>query len=87
MNLTNWPALNVWVFIAQLIEHCSANAEAMSSNPIEATKTFFGLNCDCTNRKHNCDDHTFFFSVNIKQMLRSAKINNSYLQACPPVNN
>ena len=45
-----------WVFIAQLVEHCSANAEAMGSNPVEAPKTFFGLNCDC---KHNCDDHTF----------------------------
>ena len=29
----------------------------------------------------------FFFSVNVKQMLRSAKISNSYLQACPLVNN
>ena len=31
----------------------------MVSNPVEALKTFFGLNCDCLNRKHNCDDHTF----------------------------
>ena len=37
-------APNVWVFIAQLVEHCSANAEAMGSNPVEAPKTFFGLN-------------------------------------------
>ena len=43
MNSTNWPAPNVWVFIAQLVEHCSANAEAMVSNPVEAPKTFFGL--------------------------------------------
>ena len=35
---------SVWVFIAQLVEHCSANAEAMGSNPVEAPKTFFGLN-------------------------------------------
>ena len=28
-------------------------------NPVEAAKTFFGLNCHCLNRKHNCDDHTF----------------------------
>ena len=47
------------VFLAQLVQHCSANAEAMGSNPVEAPKTFFGLNCDCLNRKHNCDDHTF----------------------------
>ena len=25
LNSTNWPAPNVWVFIAQMIEHCSAN--------------------------------------------------------------
>ena len=39
----NWPAPNKWVFIAQLMEHCSANAEATGSNPVEAPKTFFGL--------------------------------------------
>ena len=61
MNLINWPAPNVWVFIAQLVKHCSANAETMGSNPAEAPKTFFGLNCDCLNRNHNCDDHTFIF--------------------------
>ena len=38
MNSTNWPALNVWVFIAQLVEHCSANAEAVDSNPVEVSK-------------------------------------------------
>ena len=59
MNSANWPAPNVWVFIAQLLEHCSANTEAMGSNPVEAPKTFFGLNCDCLNRNHKCDDHTF----------------------------
>ena len=59
MNSTNWPAPNVRVFIAKLVEHCSASAEAMGSNPIEAPKTFFGLNCNCLNGKHNCDDHTF----------------------------
>ena len=44
MNSINWPAPNVWVFIAQLVEHCSANAEAMGSNPVEALKFFSGLN-------------------------------------------
>ena len=43
MNLINWPAPNVWFFIAQLVEHCSANVEAMGSNPVEPLKTFFGL--------------------------------------------
>ena len=43
MNSMNWPAPNVWVFITQLVEHCSANAEAMGSNPFQGLKTFFGL--------------------------------------------
>ena len=40
MNSINWPASSVWVFIAQLGEHCSANAEATGSNPVEAPKIF-----------------------------------------------
>ena len=60
MNSINWPALSVWVFIAQLVEHCSANAEATGSNPIEvpkkrfscfvfqATLQFTCLNCNST---------------------------------------
>ena len=44
MNSINWPAPNIWVFIAQLVEHYSANAEAMGSNPVEAQKYFSGLN-------------------------------------------
>ena len=40
INSKNWPAPNIWVFIAQLVEHCSANAEAMGSNPVEALKFF-----------------------------------------------
>ena len=43
MNSINWSVPNVWVFIAQLVELCSANAEATGSNPVEAPKTFFGL--------------------------------------------
>ena len=51
MNSINWPASSVWVFIAQLLEHCSANAEATGSNPFEATKNFscFGLFRNCLN--------------------------------------
>ena len=37
MNSTNWPTLNVWVFIDQLVEHCGTNAEAEGSNPVEVT--------------------------------------------------
>ena len=39
----NWPAPNVWVFIAKLVEHCSANAGAMGSNPFDNPKLFSGL--------------------------------------------
>ena len=43
-------ASSVWVFIAQLGEHCSANAEATGSNPVEAPKNvFFGLFRNCLN--------------------------------------
>ena len=37
-----WP-VNLWVFIAQLVEHRSANAEATGSNPVKPRKSFFGL--------------------------------------------
>ena len=41
MNSINWSTPNKWVFIAQLVEHCSANAEAMSSNPVDAMRKIF----------------------------------------------
>ena len=41
MNSINWSAPNIWVFIVQLVKHCSANAEVMGSNPVEALKWFF----------------------------------------------
>ena len=44
MNSINWPTSNLWVFIAQLVEQCSANAEATSSNPVVAPKPLFGFN-------------------------------------------
>ena len=58
MNSINWPASTIWVFIAQLGEHCSANAEATGSNPVEAPKNFFSgyfrncLNCDSLRWSH-----------------------------------
>ena len=36
MNSINWSAPNIWVFLAQLVEHCSANAETMGFDPVEA---------------------------------------------------
>ena len=44
MNSINWPACHVWVFVAQMVEHCSVNAEATGSNPVEAPKSFFRAN-------------------------------------------
>ena len=50
IDLSRWastgfePMANIWVVIAQLVEYCSANAEAMGSNPVEAQKFFSGLN-------------------------------------------
>ena len=58
MNSINWPAFSVWIFVAQLGEHCSANVEATGSNPVEAPKIFFSgffrncLNCDSLRWSH-----------------------------------
>ena len=58
MNSINWPASSIWVFIAQLGEHCSANAGATGSNPVEAPKNVFSsyfrncLNCDSLRWSH-----------------------------------
>ena len=41
MNSTNLPAPYVWVCIAPLVEHCSANAKAMGSNPVKVPKYFW----------------------------------------------
>ena len=35
INLINWSPLNILVFMAQLVEHCSAKAEAMGLNPLK----------------------------------------------------
>ena len=43
MNSIVWSASNIWVFMAQLVEHCSNKAEVMGSNPVEALKIYFGL--------------------------------------------
>ena len=61
MNTTNRPVSNVWVFVVQLVEHCSASAEAMGSNPVEALKVFDGFICYCENCDYNCHSHTFIY--------------------------
>ena len=60
-NSTNWHAPNVWgeVVVAQLVEHGSANAEAMGSNPVEVPNFVFGLIDNCLNCNYHCNDHIF----------------------------
>ena len=41
LNSANWPAPNVCICIAHLVEHCSANGEAMVSDPFEVLKLLF----------------------------------------------
>ena len=47
------------VFVAQLVEHCSANSGAMGSNPVEVPNFFSGLIDNCLNCNYHCDDHIF----------------------------
>ena len=43
MNSINWPASSVWVFIAQLGEHCSAKTQRQRVRiPLQPRKSFFG---------------------------------------------
>ena len=64
MNSINWPAPSIWVFIAQLGEHCSANAEATGSNPVEAPKSFFsGYFRNCLNCYSLRWSHTQFICI------------------------
>ena len=51
---------------AQLVDHCSANAEATGSNPVEAPKTFFsGFIRNCLNYEYNCHGHIFISVMNL----------------------
>ena len=61
MNSINWPPPSVWVFIAQLVEHCSANAEATGLNPVEASKNlfFFRATSQVLKLRYSCDGHIF----------------------------
>ena len=63
MNSTNWRAPNLWVFIAQLVEHCIANAEAIGWNANETPKFCFDLISNCLNCYYlnYCDDHIFIW--------------------------
>ena len=84
MNSINWPASSIWVFIAQLGEHCSANAEATGSNPIEAPKNFFSgyfrncLNCDSLRWSHThfiCIPAVHIISFSVSFLSRVDELN------------
>ena len=82
VNSKNWPAPNVWVFIAQLVEHCSANAEAMSLNPVEALKTFLGLTLQLLKSQSQLWwSHLHFMKVHCWHFLRR-HLNHEHLVAC-----
>ena len=76
MNSINWPASSIWLFIAQLGEHCSPNAEATASNPVEAPKNFFS---GCFRNRLNCDSlrwsHTHFKMTPVGKNTRENKTN------------
>ena len=63
MNSINWPAPSLWVFIAQLVGHCSANAEATGSLPVEAPKNFFQATSQLLKLRFNCDGHIHFICI------------------------
>ena len=60
-ELNNWPALHVWVFITQLVDHCSMNVEGTGLNPNETPKTLFfsGYFTITYIAYYNCDGHIF----------------------------
>ena len=52
--------------IAQMVQHCSANAEAMSSNPVEVPffYYYYFFICNCLNCNYHCDP-TIIYSFEI----------------------
>ena len=68
--------------IALLVEHCSANAEAMGSNPIEAPKTFLGLTLRLLKSQSQLRwSHLHFMKVHCWHFLRR-HLNHEHLGAC-----
>ena len=84
INSINWPAPNIWVFIAQLVEHCSANAEAMGSNPVEALKFFSGLNLQLLKLRLQLRWSNLYFKMQIagKAFGRKYSLNQQLFTLC-----
>ena len=60
MNSVTWSAPNIW----QLVELCSANVEAIGSNPVEVLNFFLPAKiCNCLNWDYNWDDHILILPV------------------------
>ena len=74
-ELNKLASLHCTVFIAQLGEHCSANAEATGSNPVEAPKIFFSgyfrncLNCDSLRWSHTHFTKVMYFTPAITDLI------------------
>ena len=70
-----------------MVEHCSTNAEAMGSNPVEVPKIFLRFICNCL----NCNYHTVTIISSFKNFYfhSSHYVHDSQLlidQAAPNVN-
>ena len=76
----NQSAPNIWVFIAQLVEHCSANAEAIGLKPVEALNFFRAKICNCINCNYNCDDH-----IPISPVFLQFKLTSFHVSSLSPV--
>ena len=83
-ELNKLASLQYMVFIAQLGEHCSANAEATGSNPVEAPKNFFSgyfhncLNCDSLRWSHThfiCIPTVHIISFSVSFLSRVNELN------------
>ena len=79
MNSISWPVSSVWVFTAQLVEHCSANAQARVRIPLKPRNVFFSATSQLLYYNNNCVMITSSFylyftvpiiSILIKQLLR-----------------
>ena len=65
-ELNKLASLPMCGFIAQLVEHRTAIAEVMVSNPVEALIFFRLLLSNCLNWKIYCDDHSsLWYSISI----------------------
>ena len=74
MNPINWSPPNIWVSIAQLVEHCRANAEAMGSNPVEH------LNFNCFHCCVACERRRISACVR-RLLLRDPRLENVFRQS------